>query len=82
MTLEIDPREKNFEKLVMQVFGKITIGDDNSTLASNMEYTVDNDVIKIERYYPFSLQTELDHKNSLSTTYSAMTLEIMKPDLM
>ena len=82
VTLEIDPREKNFGKLVMQVFGKIMIGDDNSTLAPDSEYAVDNGVIKVGRYHPFSLQTELGHQNSLPATHSAMTLEIMKPGLM
>ena len=82
VTLEIDPREKNFGKLVMQVFGKITIGDHNGTLAPDMEYAVDDGVIKVGRYHPFSLQTELGHRNSLPATPSAMTLKIMKPGLM
>lgn len=82
VTLEIDPREKNFGKLVMQVFGKIAVGDDNSTLAPDMEYAVDDGVIKIGRYHPFSLQTELGHKNSLPATDCATTLEIIKPGLM
>ena len=82
VTLEIDPRERTFGELVMQVFRKITIGDDNSTLAPDMEYAVDDGVIKIGRYHPFSLQTELGHKNSLPATHSAMTLEIIKPGLM
>lgn len=82
VTLEIDPRERNFGKLVMQVFGKITSRKDSDNLAPDMEYAVDDGIIKVGRYHPFSLQTELGHKSSLPATNSAMTLEIMKPGLM
>ncbi|KAF6241032.1 hypothetical protein HO173_000826 [Letharia columbiana] len=55
VTLEIDPREKEFGKKVMQVFGKITSRKDDGTLAPDPEYAVDDGVIKVGRYHPFSL---------------------------
>lgn len=81
-TLEINPRENNFGKLVMQVFGKITSTKDDGTLAPDMEYAVDDGVIKIGRYHPCSLQSELAQRNSVLATDCAMTLEIMKPGVM
>lgn len=81
VTLEIDPRIKKFGKLVMQVFGKITSRKDNDNLRPDMEYAVDDGVIKVGRYHPFSLQAELGQKSSLPATNSSMTLEIMKPGL-
>ena len=66
----------------MQVFGKIASRKDDGTLAPDMEYAVDDGVIKVGRYHPFSLQTELRERSSHPTTDSAMTLEIMKPGLM
>ena len=82
VTLEIDPRETKFGELVMQVFGKITNRKDDGTLAPDREYVVDDGVIKVGRYHPFSLQTELREKFSHPVTDSAITLETMKPGLM
>lgn len=82
VTLEIDPREKKIGNLVMKVFGKISSREDVGTLAPDREYTVDDGIIKVGRYHPFSLQNELGHKSNTTTANSAMTLEIMKPGLM
>ena len=82
VTLEIDPRERRFGDLVMEVFGKISNEKDDGTLAPDREYAVDDGVIKVGRYHPFSLQTELRERGSRPVTGSAMTLEIMKPGLM
>ena len=82
VTLEIDPKENEFGNLVMQVFRKVASRKDDDTLAPDREYTVDDGLIKVGRYHPFSLQTELGEKSCLPATNSAMTLEIMKPGLM
>ena len=81
-TLEIDTKEPRFEELVMQVFGKIASRKEDGVLAPDDEYAVDDGVIKIGRYHPFSLQTELREKSSPPAAESATTLEIMKPGLM
>lgn len=82
VTLEVDLRVKDFGKLVMQVFGKIQSRRDEGTLAPDMEYAVDEGVIKVGRYHPFSLQQSLGQGNGLTATDCATTLEIMKPGLM
>ena len=82
VTLEIDPREEKFGKIVVQVFDKAMSRKDNGTLAPDREYAVDDGVIKVGRYHPFSLQREIGQKSSLTATDSAMTLEIKRPGLM
>ena len=82
VTLEIDPRAKDFGRLVMQVFEKIQSRKHDGTLAPDMEYAVDEGVIKVGRYHPFSLQKELGQNKCLTATNCATTLEIMKPGLM
>ena len=49
VTLEIDPKEKEFAKLVMQIFGNITREEYNDILKPDMEYAVDDGVIKAGR---------------------------------
>ena len=82
VTLEIDPKIKDFGKFVMQVFCKIIKTEDDDILQPDMEYAVDDSIIKVGRYYPYSIATELDHKSSLSATNLATSLEIRKPGLM
>lgn len=82
VTLEIDPKEKDFGKFVSQVFGKITREEDSDLLKPDMEYAVDDGIIKVGRYRPYVLETELGQKSSLSATHLATSLEIKKPGLM
>ena len=82
VTLEINTKEREFGKLVMQVFKKITNVEDIGTLAPDREYAVDDGIIKVGRYHPFSLQEELSQRNTLSAADHARTLEIRKPGLM
>ena len=82
VTLEIDPKERKFGELVMRVFKKIISQKDDGILAPDNEYAVDDGVIKVGRYHPFSLQTELCEKSSRPDTNSAMSLDIVKPGLM
>ena len=82
VTLEISPAEKDLGKLVMQVFGKIQSRKDEGTLAPDMEFAVDDGVIKVGRYHPFSLQKKLAEEKDVAATDCATTLEIMKPGLM
>ena len=82
VTLEVDPNENDLGRLVMQVFGKIQSRKDDGTLAPDMEYAVDEGVVKVGRYHPFSLQKTLKQEKTLTVTNCATTLEIMKPGLM
>ena len=82
VTLEIDPKEKDFGKFVIQVFEKITREEDNDNLQPDMEYAVDDGIIKVGRYHPCLIETELGQKSSLSATNLATSLEIRKPGLM
>ena len=82
VTLEINPKIRDLGRLVMQVFGKIQSRKDDSILTPDMEYAVDEGVVKVGRYHPFSLQTELSQNKGLTASHCATTLEIMKPGLM
>lgn len=81
VTLEIDPTESKFGELVMRVFEKIVNWKEDGRLAPDREYAVDDGVIKVGRYHPFSLQAELRERNSHTTTESAITLEVKMPSL-
>jgi SAM-dependent methyltransferase len=64
ITLEIDPGEVKFPDLVMQVFNKVLNTDDAEYLNPDREYVVDNGVIKLGRYHPFSLTKEVSGKGT------------------
>lgn len=80
-TLEIDPAEMDFSELVMNVFQKVRTREDTETIAPDKEYAVDNGVIKIGRYQPFSLEQEIGEK-SLTDSGNVKALEIGKPGLL
>ena len=82
VTLEIDPKERNFGKFVMQVFGNITREEDNDILKPDMEYAVDDSIIKVGRYRPYLIEAELGQKSSLAATNLATSLDIRKPGLL
>ena len=81
-TLEIDPSQHKFGLLVMQVFEKIISRENIGALAPDREFAVDDGVIKIARYHPFSLREELRQKNLTQNVDRPLTLEIKKPGLM
>lgn len=80
-TLEIDKNENNFTGLVTDVFNKVRKETDADNLSSDKEFAVDNGVICIGRYQPFSLPKELRTRiSALSAPPSkAKVLEIEKP---
>lgn len=80
-TLEIDTAEKEFSQLVMKVFQKVRTREDTESIAPDREYAVDNGVIKIGRYQPFSLEEEVG-KKGFADAGNAKTLEIGKPGLL
>jgi hypothetical protein len=79
--LEIDSSEKHFSDLVMKVFRKIRAQEDNDIIAPDKEYVVDNGVIKIGRYHPFSLKQEIGEKSVVGSG-SCKSPVIGKPGLL
>ena len=80
-TLELDPAETEFSQLVLKVFLKIRTREDTETIAPDREFIVDNGVIKIGRYQPFSLEQEVGEKSLMDSGHAKM-LEIAKPGLL
>lgn len=80
-TLEIEPTETGFSSLVMKVFQKVRTREDTDKIAPDREFAVDQGVIKIGRYQPFSLEDEVCEK-SVTESGHVKTLEIAKPGLL
>ena len=80
-TLEIHPDEAQFTDLTLKVFEKVRTRRDIDRIAPDKEYAVDNGVIKLGRYQPFSLENEVGEK-SLTGSTSRKTLQIPKPGLL
>jgi NADPH:quinone reductase-like Zn-dependent oxidoreductase/SAM-dependent methyltransferase len=77
-TLEIRKAEENFNDLVMKVFHKIRTEEDDNNLVSDKEFVVDNGVICIGRYHPFSFSQEAGER-SLAGLKTVRVLDIGKP---
>ncbi len=58
-TLEISTSEVSYCALITQVLTKIHQRDDISQLAPDKEFVVDQGIVKVGRYVPFSLEQEL-----------------------
>lgn len=58
-TLELDTNEPNLVELVSKVFEKVRREEDADTLTADKEFAVDDGVIYLGRYQPFSLTREL-----------------------
>lgn len=80
-TLEISVTEAHFSKLIMKIFDKIRSRRDIDRIDPDREFAVDNGVIKIGRYQPFSLERELSEK-SLTDSNHMKILQIKKPGLL
>ena len=63
------------------MFNKVRASEDNEKLLPDREFGVDNGVIKIGRYQPFSLEQEVVDR-SQSGTSAVKRLEIGKPGLL
>ncbi|KAI9741492.1 MAG: hypothetical protein M1818_004298 [Claussenomyces sp. TS43310] len=81
MTLEIDPAERDFSDLVLQVFKKACARDDIDNILPDREFAVDKGVVKIGRYQPFSLEQEVSSR-LYTNSGKVKTLEIGKPGLL
>ncbi|KAF2832649.1 KR domain-containing protein, partial [Ophiobolus disseminans] len=82
-TLEIDVEEPNFSELVRNVTSKVQRSDDvDQNLDPDREFAVDQGIIKIGRYHPFSLEKELSVRKEKDTTDVAKKLSIGKPGLL
>ena len=80
-TLELDPAEADFTQLILKLFQKVRTREDTEKIAPDREYIVDDGVIKIGRYQPFSLEQEVSEK-SLTDSGHVKMLEITKPGLL
>ena len=81
ITLEIEPTEADFFSHVMQVFEKVRTRHDIDKIAPDKEFAVDQGVVKIGRYQPFSLDHETSEKSIFNTDH-VKSLEIGKPGLL
>jgi NADPH:quinone reductase-like Zn-dependent oxidoreductase/SAM-dependent methyltransferase/NAD(P)-dependent dehydrogenase (short-subunit alcohol dehydrogenase family) len=77
-TLEISKDEPRFVELVLNVFNKIRAEEDEDNLLSDKEFVVDNGIICIGRYHPFSLTDEISRK-SLEGRETITCLRVGKP---
>ncbi|KAK3687394.1 KR domain-containing protein [Podospora appendiculata] len=88
-SLEIDVAESDFSGLVQKVFQKVRTRNDIESIAPDREFIVQEGVIKIGRYQPFSLEDEVAEKSRLAAESSSgggpgglKTLDITKPGLL
>ena len=58
-TLEIEANEPGFGSLVARVLGKIRSQEDDGRLAPDREFAVDDGMVCVPRYHPFSLRDRL-----------------------
>lgn len=77
-TLEISKSEPCFSDLVLKVFNKIRSEEDDDNLVSDKEFVIENGIICIGRYHPFSLTDELSLK-SLEGQETIKCLRVGKP---
>ena len=80
-SLEIDVSEPKFTELVTNVFGKVRSRKDTEKIAPDREYAVDNGVVKIGRYQPFSLEEEVGER-SMGESGHVKSLDIVKPGML
>ena len=82
-TLEISPAEENLAELVVKVFQKVSAGDEATKLEPDREWAVDRGMIKIGRYYPFSLSQKLAASPICNEKGNCVkSLQIGKPGLL
>ncbi|OJJ41603.1 hypothetical protein ASPWEDRAFT_48144 [Aspergillus wentii DTO 134E9] len=71
-TVEIDVNETHFSSLVQRIWEKIINTEDNEILSPEKEYIVDDGVVKVGRYHPFSLEEELGQQNRVINEAGAL----------
>ncbi|KPM42830.1 Lovastatin diketide synthase LovF [Neonectria ditissima] len=83
-TLEINQKEPDFGSLVARVFHKVCAEEDKDNLDSDKEFVVDNGVICVGRYHPFSLVDEVRQKSNRDHDHSQLvkSLGIDQPGML
>ncbi|RMZ86790.1 hypothetical protein DV736_g5985, partial [Chaetothyriales sp. CBS 134916] len=81
-TLEIDVNEEHFSSLVASVFNKVCAGEDKGSLESDKEFAVDNSVVYIGRYHPFSVINEMPKSSDGCQTHLVKYLDIETPGML
>ena len=77
-TLEIEPKEREFAQLALEVLQKIQASDDTQDLLPDREFAIFDGLINVGRYRPFSLE---QRSRELDTDHGAdvKTLDLDKP---
>ncbi|KAM0223013.1 hypothetical protein ACHAQD_003744 [Fusarium lateritium] len=81
-TLEVDDSEPRFSTLVSSVFEKVIQDEDNENLEPDKEYVINDGVICVGRYQPFSLLKEAAVKSSSARGEMMKKIVIDKPGVL
>ncbi|KAF2788729.1 putative polyketide synthase [Melanomma pulvis-pyrius CBS 109.77] len=82
-TLEVPKDECRLVEFVSSVFDRISSLQSTDTLSPDMEYIVDDGLIKIGRYHPFSLESERRRKREERILVPGIiALDVEKPGLL
>ncbi|KAM0212330.1 hypothetical protein ACHAQI_004728 [Fusarium lateritium] len=81
-TLEVDDSEPRFSTLVSSVFEKVIQDEDNENLEPDKEYVINDGVICVGRYQPFSLLEEAAVKSSSARGEMMKKIVIDKPGVL
>lgn len=80
-TLEINTDEPQLTSLVGKVFDKIRKQEDRDNLDSDREFVVDDGIICVGRYHPFSLAEEVRIKSNEKQKSTIKYLEVGTPGI-
>jgi NADPH:quinone reductase-like Zn-dependent oxidoreductase len=81
-TLEVDRIDERFGPLLVSVFDKIRAREDTDNLESDKEFVIDNGVIYLGRYHPFSLGDEIRLKSNNGRAQMAKALGVRQPGML
>ncbi|EXK26726.1 hypothetical protein FOMG_16673 [Fusarium oxysporum f. sp. melonis 26406] len=81
-TLEIDINENQFGSLVSSVFKKIVQEEDEDKLEPDKEYIINDGVVCVGRYLPFSLTDEVSAKSTSIPKEFMTKLDMDKPGML
>ncbi|KAF5022679.1 hypothetical protein F66182_5227 [Fusarium sp. NRRL 66182] len=81
-TLEVDSNEDQLGPIALDVFEKIIQDQDQESLESDKEYVVNNGVVCVGRYQPFSLAEEASTKSGHDSENVMKKIDIDKPGIL
>jgi NADPH:quinone reductase-like Zn-dependent oxidoreductase len=81
-TLETDSNEHQFGNLVSSVFRKITQEEDKDKLEPDKEYVINDGVVCVGRYLPFSLTEEASTKSTSIQVEFMKKVDMDKPGML